>query len=298
MPRRGEALVCLNRSSGGIARDDSAVEDIRLALQQAGVAARVELVAGSGIAEQAKRAVAAKAELLIVGGGDGTVSAAAAVLAGTATALAILPFGTLNHLARDLGIPLSLNEAASLIASGAKREIDVAEVNGRTFVNNSSIGLYPLMVIDREAQQRRLGRSKRLAMAVAAARTLVRFNNERLTLSIGGKSARLDTPLLFVGNNEYRISLPAAGRRNSLEGGRLSVLVMRKKTRVGFIAAALRALAGRARADDMVHLPPVESLDVDSTRAMLTVSIDGEAVQLRPPLSYRMRKHALRVIAP
>jgi len=71
-------------------------------------------------------------------------------LAGTKTRLGILPLGTLNHFSRDLRIPLKIEEAAALIGSGSVREVDVAEVNGRTFINNSAIGLYPLMVIDRD----------------------------------------------------------------------------------------------------------------------------------------------------
>jgi YegS/Rv2252/BmrU family lipid kinase len=293
-----EVLVCVNRSSGGAARRQGEAEGIRAALARAGVSARVELVAGGGIAEHAQSAVAKKADLLIVGGGDGSVSAAAGVLGGTDTKLGILPLGTLNHFARDLGIPADLDGAAELIGRGTTRQVDIAEVNGRTFVNNSAIGLYPIMVIDRETQQRRLGRSKKVAMAVAAVRTLARFNRERLTLSAEDEKARLDTPLLFVGNNDYRIALPAPGTRDTLDDGKLCVMLLRRKTRLGFLLAAARGLIGRARVDDMVRLPPLERLKVESSRAWLPLSVDGEAVVMESPLLYRIRKRALSVIAP
>jgi diacylglycerol kinase family enzyme len=269
-----------------------------LALAAAGVTSRVELLPGGGIAEQAKRAVDEGAELLIVGGGDGSVSAAAGVLAGTATRLGILPLGTLNHFARDLGLPADMKEAAALIGRGQTRAVDVAEVNGRKFINNSAIGLYPLMVLDRDAQRRRLGRSKRLAMLVAAVRTLARFGHYRLTLTVNDQKARIDTPLLFVGNNDYRLDLGGAGRRQSIEDGRLSVFVMRKKTRRGFVAASIRALFNRTRADDMVRLDAVERLLVDSRRSHLTIAVDGEIESTTAPLEYRIRKAALKVIAP
>ena len=96
-----------------------------------------------------------------------------------------------------------------MIAGGADRRVDVAEMNGRMFINNSAIGLYPLMVVDRDLQQKRLGRSKRLAMLVASLRTLARFNHQRLTLTVNDEKARIDTPLLFVGNNDYRIDIGA-----------------------------------------------------------------------------------------
>jgi diacylglycerol kinase family enzyme len=279
-------------------RDSDIGNKVAAALKGAGVRATVELIEG-GDCEVRARAVAERGDaLLIVGGGDGTISAAAAALAGGSTRLGILPLGTLNHFSRDLGIPPDLGEAAKLIASGSEKRVDVAEMNGRIFINNSAIGLYPLMVVDRDLQRRRLGRSKRLAMLVASVRTLARFNHQRLTLTINDEKARIDTPLLFVGNNDYRLDLGAPGQRESLDDGELCVLVMRKKTRRGLIAASIRALFDRARRDDMVRIDGVERLRVDSHRSFLAVSLDGEVVRSEPPLDYKIRKQALTVIAP
>ena len=236
--------------------------------------------------------------LLIIGGGDGTIRAAAGAIAGSPTRLGILPLGTLNHFARDLGIPTDLGEAAALIATGTERRVDIAEMNGRTFINNSAVGLYPLMVVDRDLQRKRRLRSKRLAMVIASIRTLIRFGHQRLTLTVNDKQTRVDTPLLFVGNNEYQLALPGAGQRDTLDDGKLCVLVLRKKTRAGFVAAVVRALIGRTHNDDMVRLDDVERLRVDSRRRHLKVSLDGEVLRIEPPLDYRIRKAALRVIAP
>jgi diacylglycerol kinase family enzyme len=104
--------------------------------------------------------------------------------------------------------------------------------------------------------------------------------------------------LLFVGNNDYRLDIGAPGQRESLDDGQLCVLVMRKKTRTGLIAASIRALFGRARKDEMVRLDGVERLRVDSRRSQLPVSLDGEVVSSAPPLDYKIRKQVLRVIAP
>ena len=287
-----------NRGGGAAAADDEIAVKVKAALKRAGVDADVELIDGSEAEARCQAIVERGDPLLIVGGGDGTISAAAGAVADSDTRLGILPLGTLNHFARDLSIPADLDEAAALIATGAERRVDIAEMNGRTFINNSAVGLYPLMVVDRDTQQKRLGRSKRLAMAVAAVRTLVRFGHQRLTLTANDEQARVDTPLLFVGNNEYQLALPEAGGRDTLDDGKLCVLVLRKKTRAGFIAAALRALVGRALRDDMVRLDDVERLRVGSHRRHLTVSLDGEVQSVEPPLDYRIRKAALRVIAP
>jgi YegS/Rv2252/BmrU family lipid kinase len=290
--------VLLNRGGGAVAADAEIATKVEAALSAAGVRAKVELIDG-GECEVRSRAIAERGDaLLIVGGGDGTISAAASALVGTDTRLGILPLGTLNHFSRDLGIPADLGEAAKLLASGAERRVDVAEMNGRIFINNSAIGLYPLMVVDRDLQQRRLGRSKRLAMIVASIRTLARFNHQRLTLTVNDEKGRVDTPLLFVGNNDYRIDIGGPGQRESLDDGELCVLVMRKKTRLGLIGASVRALLNRSRRDDMVRLDDVQRLRVESRRSHVTVSLDGEVVSAASPLDYRIRKQALTVIAP
>jgi len=290
--------VLLNRGGGAVAADPKTGDKVMAALKKAGLDPEVELIAGGDCAVRCRAIAARGDELVVVGGGDGTISAAASALVGTETLLGILPLGTLNHFARDLGIPTKLEDAVKLIAEGPARRVDVAEMNDRIFINNSAIGLYPLLVVDRDSQRKRLGRPKAAAMIIASIRTLVRFGHQRLTLTVNDRKGQVDTPLLFVGNNDYRTDLPAAGQRESVEDGRLCVLVMRKKTRRGFIAASVRALLDRSRADDMVRLDDAERLRVSSRKRMLAVSLDGEVVRAESPLNYKIRKKALRVIAP
>lgn len=290
-----KAQILINRGGGSVGE----VSAIRAALDAAGIAGEIRLLDGHELHDAAKEAVTKRVGLVVAGGGDGTISCVAGALAGTGTKLGILPLGTLNHFARDVGLPLDLGEAAAVVANGKPRAVDVAEVNGRLFVNNSAIGLYPLMVLDRDAQQRRLGRSKRLAMIVASFRTLLRFHHRRLTLTVNEERAgRVDTPLLFVGNNDYRVDIGAPGRRESLDDGELCVFVLRKKTAKGLIAATVRALFNRSRDDDMVRIDGVERLRVSSKRSHLAVSLDGETAMMETPLDYRIRPKALKVVAP
>lgn len=297
------ATVLLNRGGGGVGDHAAQVESLTRALLEAGIDAGVVLVDGKDIEDKAKAAADRGDPILIVGGGDGTVSAAAGALAGSGTALGILPLGTLNHFARDLGIPLDLGQAALAIAQGREQRVDVAELRApgdppQVFVNNSAIGLYPLMVLDRDAQQKTLGRSKWLAMTVAALRTFIRFKHQRLALTVNDRKARIETPLLFVGNNDYRLELPGAGTRESLSDGQLCVMVLRKGSRLGLFATIARALMGRARADDMIKLDSVETLRVDSHKSRFTVSLDGETRHVSTPLDYCIRKQALTVMVP
>ena len=155
---------------------------------------------------------AADADTVVFGGGDGTVSTGAAALAGGPKALGVLPLGTFNHFARDLGIPLELEDAVRTIAVGHVREVDVGEVNGRPFVNNSSIGLYPEMVRVRDELRRHHGMRKGTAMLGAAREVLRDPPFLRVDLRVLDDVARVRTPFVFVGNNRYEMDALRAGR--------------------------------------------------------------------------------------
>ncbi len=138
--------------------------------------ARVTLAAsGEAMTAAAQIAVANGLSIIVAGGGDGTINAVAAVVAGTRTGFGVLPLGTLNHFAKDCGIPLKLDAAIDTIATGVRRWVDVGEVNDRVFLNNSSLGLYPDIVRDRENQQEHLGRGKWLAACWATLGALRRY---------------------------------------------------------------------------------------------------------------------------
>ena len=291
------AVILVNKG-GGSAGDD-ATEKVTAALKAAGIAGEVELLDGGDLVDRATAAVKDGAPLIIAAGGDGTQSAVAGAVAGSDSVMGILPLGTLNHLARDLGISFDLDEAAKVIALGKVHAIDVAELNGRVFVNNSAIGLYPLMVEDREAQQDRLGRPKKFAMIVAGLRTLVRFHHYRLSLTVNEQEkATVLTPLLFVGNNDYRLEMPGAGTREALDEGRLSVILLRRQGRFAFFRSLIRTALGRARSSDLIRLDDVQRLRVVSRRSDLTVALDGETLEQPPELDYRIRPGALKVMIP
>ncbi len=291
-------LPVLINPGGGNAGDD-AIERVKAALAKAGIDAAIEQVDGPDLDARATELANRGARTVVACGGDGTLSAVGGALAGTQTALGILPLGTLNHLARDLGISFDLDEAAATLASGHRKQIDVADLNGRVFVNNSAIGLYPLMVADREGQEERLGRSKKFAMLIAGVRTLIRFHHYRLSLTINdSEQATLETPLLFVGNNIYRTTMPRAGQRDRLDDGKLSILVARKSSRLALIHSLLLSLIGKSGSDQLIELDKVIRLRVASRRSHLTVSADGETLHLPLPLDYRIRPKALWVVAP
>ncbi len=289
--------MIVNRGGGSA---DGAEERIREAFEGTGVELEVRPVEPGDLDRVCEEVAGAEGvSALVAAGGDGTVGTVAAAVAGTGLAFGVLPMGTLNHFARDAGLPLDLKAAAAAIAGGRTRQVDAAEVNGRLFVNNSAVGLYPALVKAREAQQRRLGRSKRAAMLVAAARGLWRFSSRRLTLRVAGLKAPVDTPLLFVGNNRYETGLLGLGRRSAIDRGELCLYAPLAGSRLGFAWLCLRAVLGRPdRQRDFLTLDGIEEAEIDSRHDRLMVAVDGEALSMKTPLRYRVRTGALKLIVP
>jgi diacylglycerol kinase family enzyme len=291
--------VIVNRGGGTSTGDAEEAARIKAAFDSLGVDADVRPTEAQDIAEAFREAAAAPGlDAVVAGGGDGTLSCAAGQLAGTGRPLGILPLGTLNHLARDAGIPVALEEAVAVIAAGRTRTIDVAEVNGRVFVNNSSVGLYPDMVRIREAQQERSGRGKRLAMLWAGLASLRAFRRHRLWISAPGLEAPIRTPLLFVGNNRYQVSLFALGQRKRLDEGALCLYAIRAGSRAHLFWAGVRGIFGRLDQQRDFITAYVAEAEIASDRPMLTLSADGETVLMETPLRYRIRPKALTLIVP
>ena len=286
-------IVLLNLRAGPGRAEPPRIAD---ALRAAGVDGELVAVRGDALADRVRAAIAASPDAVIAAGGDGTVSAVAGALAGGRTPLGVLPLGTFNHFARDLGLPLDLEAAARVLARGAVREVDVAEVNGRVFVNNSSLGLYPLTVRGRARYRGLL--PKPLATAIAIARTVARLPVMRLRLRVAGAALPRRTPILFVGNGTYELELFAPRKRAALDSGALCVMVVRHATRGRLVALALRALVGQVNAGRDLEALALGELVVEARRRRLHVAADGEVFRMDAPLVYRLRPRALRVLAP
>ncbi len=235
---------------------------------------------------------------VVAAGGDGTVSAVAAHLAGTGVPLGVLPLGTLNHFAKDLGIPLELDAAVAVIARGTTIPVDAAEVNGRLFINNSSLGLYPDIVLDRERQRRRLGRGKWRALLAASMHAARRYPVLSLQIDLNGQSHSRRSAFVFVGNNEYSMEGFEIGERASIARGKLSLYVTQRTGRFGLLRLALRALLGRLRQARDFDALTARTLVVSTPQSHVRVATDGEVSLMQAPLRFRIRPGALQVIVP
>jgi len=260
--------------------------------------ARVRVAqSGAELVQLARRTAEGPAQIVVAGGGDGTVNAIASALVGTDKALGVLALGTLNHFAKDLRLPLDLEAAVETIINGRVRTVDVGDVNGRVFLNNSSLGLYPSIVRQRKKQQRQ-GYNKWLAAVWAALVVFKRYPFMSVRLNVDGQEFKRRTPFVFVGNNVYEMDGFQIGARLRLDAGLLCLHVTHKPGRWRLLALALRALFGRLReAKDFDSLCAREVF-VETRRRRLRVATDGEIAIIETPLHYRVRPCALRVLVP
>jgi len=298
-------IALLNVMAGSIEghRIEELREIVRSAFFARGIICEVEALPGGKLADAAtlalQKAQRNEVDVIVAGGGDGTIHTIAAVLAGTGVKLGILPMGTLNHFAKDLGIPMGLEDAVDVVAAARGVNVDVGEVNGIVFINNSSIGVYPYMVLDRE-RLRSTGLQKWAAMALAGLHMLRVFPVHRLRVRAEGWVEPCRTPSLFVGNNKYTLNLRALGRREKLDGGELWFYIVKHQTRLSLLWFTLRSLLGLANSEHDLRVFGAKQADIGARarKKRVAVALDGEVMFLRPPLHYRIRGGELRVCAP
>lgn len=291
-----KVLVLANRYARTFNQKSVEPPAIAAAFAAAGLAADLRLLAGCDIADAAREA--SGYDVVVAGGGDGTVGTVAAGVAEGGRVLGVLPLGTRNHFARDLGIPGSLEEAVAVIARGETRAVDLGEVNGAVFVNNASLGLYPRLVEERDDKRFRLGLGKTLAMLVATVQVLRRFRVLRVRVEVPGHSRVLTTPFVVVGNNEYSMEAFRLGARSCLDGGALSLYVARCTRARSILRLAALALLDRLEQARDFETARVAEARLDTWQRTARVALDGEVRRLRTPLHFRSRPAALRVLAP
>ena len=291
------AAFIVNAQAGG-ARDPGWLEANRQLVERIANGGPVRFVRrGEEIVQAVQQALDARCSAIVAGGGDGTVNAVASVLVGSPATLGVLPLGTLNHFAKDLGIPLEPAQALAAIAEGHRTAVDVGEVNGRYFVNTSSLGLYPDIVRHRERQQR-WGRGKWTAFMWALWTALRRYPFLKVRLSAQGESTVHRTPFVFVGNNAYGMQGLRIGGRARLDKGVLSVCVADNPSRARLLTLAVRAVLGRLQQARDLCAFEVQQLAVETHHRQLRVAIDGEVQMMRAPFHYRIHAEALRVFVP
>jgi diacylglycerol kinase family enzyme len=292
-------IVIVNAGAGNRRSGESPRDEIARLFAAAGADPQiVEPDAQNDVTALARAAVKSGVDTIVAAGGDGTISSVATELADTGKTLGVLPIGTLNHFAKDLRIPLDLRAAVETAINGRVVSVDAAEVNDRVFINNSSLGIYPHIVANREAQQERFARGKWPAFVWATMHALRRFPFLSLRVTLNDQQLVRKTAFLFVGNNEYEIAGFNLGARSCLDRGNLGLYLTHRTGRWGLFRLALHALFGRVDQAKDFDAFCVEEATIESRRPRLLVARDGEVEWVETPLYYRTRRNALRVRVP
>jgi diacylglycerol kinase family enzyme len=290
--------VFVNADAGSVGELEQQSKDIAKEFRNVGVEAVVDSIEPGDLPDAMRRAWQPGVDAIVIAGGDGTINCAAGVAVERDMVLGILPMGTFNHFAKDLGVPEDLAKAVSFLADAQVTAVDVGEVNGKVFVNNASIGVYPRMVADREAIRKQRGWGKLRAAPVAIVHTLRKLTVHTLRITIDdAEPVTFTTPFLFVGNGLFDQHGDRLGQRTSLSDHRLGVYVIATTSRLRLITNAIKARLGGLDAAAQTERLAGETLLIDSDEGSVEIALDGEPTDLRVPLEFRSRAGALHVLA-
>jgi diacylglycerol kinase family enzyme len=289
-------FTCILNCKAGSQHEADARACIERLAAKHGREVRIVLSGGEDLASLARKAPETGG-VVAAGGGDGTVSAVASALVDSDAALGVLPMRPLNHFAKDMSIPLDLEDALSTLFTGIEARVDVGEVNGRIFLNNASVGFYPQIVREREQQQRD-GDPKWLAFFYAIAHVALDGIMIHVRLEHGLEGAHtIATSFVFVGNNPYNVTGLEIGTRARLDCGTLWLCTAPRAGRAKFLRLAVRALLGWVDPADLLRRD-VKEVQIHSRQRQLLMARDGEVGAMQTPLNYRVRPGALRVLVP
>lgn len=268
------------------------------AFRTAGHSATVECIEPEKLSEAIETAAQSDIQALIIGGGDGTVRAAAEVLVGTDKALGVIPLGTMNRLARDLNMPLDVGAAIEALTTGHVRSIDVAYVNDKMFLCNSMFGLLPKFAAHRQALRGKAAFVRIKGYFRTIWQMLTRTRTISISVKDGQDSKRLRALTVAVTSNEYDETPSLMLTRPRLDGGYLTLYASKHKSGWALSGALLRAMIGRWRDDPYVVRISGEAFEIHMPRRFIHATNDGEVEKLRTPLKYTIRPSALRVLSP
>lgn len=292
-------ILFLNRSAGTLRGVDVDAFATELSDIFAARGHRVDVEAPedpSGLADAIRACGESSCDAVVVGGGDGTVSSAAALAAERGVALGVLPLGTMNLFARSLGVPLDGRQAAAALAEGERAAVDIGEVNGRYFVHHVTLGLHPRMIRTRE----RMAYGSRLGKIVASGRALWMATRRppRLTIDVIADEIAFTrrTAAILVSNNPLGEGFPLIARDPSR--GVFGVYVTTARRRQDLVGLTGRLLLGEVAENPFLEEWRARSVEIVLPRPSDWASVDGEIVSLSTPLRFRQHERGLAVLRP
>ncbi|NHC02555.1 diacylglycerol kinase [Acinetobacter sp. 187] len=236
--------------------------------------------------------------VIVAAGGDGTLNAVASQLLNQEIPMGILPLGTFNYVARVLNIPLDLLEAAKVVGTGEARASHVARINDHIYLNNASLGLYPLFIKKRELYNQKFGRFP-LHAYTSGLDVLIRDRKElKLELEVDGTKYPVKTPLLFFGNNQLQLEEMKLKIAKCAELGEVAGVILAKSDKATLFKTLFQLIRGNLEKAANVYSFSGEQVTVYSKKSSLTIAIDGELMEIKTPLHFSVAKNALKIMVP
>ncbi|HEV7718858.1 MAG TPA: diacylglycerol kinase family protein [Arsenicitalea sp.] len=291
--------VVLNTRSGTANDLGLTPEALRQHFSEAGHEVTVDADTDEPLPDRIERAKASGADVIVAAGGDGTATAIASAIVGTDTILGILPLGTINLLARDLGVPLDINQWMAALDGMEPRRIDVGEANGRIFLHKVVIGFIPGVAAGREKIRGRGELAAKIGLVRYFFRRLLRARRMAVEIQYRNGEAKVERVLaIAVANNDYAEGPGRFFSRDRLDGGSLSLYVLKHLTIRDFFRLTLGMLLGHWRQDDALEIENVGSVTIRTRKSLQKVMLDGEVESFDVPVNFKIRPGALWVLAP
>jgi diacylglycerol kinase family enzyme len=242
-------------------------------------------------------ALAGPADVIVAAGGDGTVRTIAERMVGSEKALAVLPLGTYNALSKDLKVPLELDAAIKALSTLEMRRMDVAEVNGMTFLHNVLIGVIPGIAVGREAMRKASSPIAWLGFFSFMLRRFSRAPRIAVVIEPDNGPSRIERlQAIAVANNSYDQAFGAILTRKRFDRGKLTLYVLKTLRVRDVVRLTAEMIAGTWREDEAITIESVKGLTIRSHKPNLLATVDGEVLTLSTPLSFTVKPQALLVL--
>ena len=242
-----------------------------------------------------------KGGVVVAAGGDGTINAVAAAVLRSGCPFGVLPQGTFNYFGRANAIPQDARAAAIALLGASISPVTVGEVNGRVFLVNASLGLYPQLLEDREAWKKQFGRSRMVAFASGLATIFQARSQLRLEIEMAGKTTALRTPTLFIGNNHLQLAQVGidAAHADAVNRGELAGIAVRPIGTLALLGLLVRGMVGRLGDADHIDSFSFRKLKVAIRgKRRVKVATDGEITWMTPPLVFQVADTPLLLMVP
>lgn len=291
--------VILNANAGTANAIGVTAEMVEEVFARHGLSAVIDADGEAPLDTRIARAIASQAEIIVAAGGDGTITALAGALVGTSKTLAILPLGTVNALAKDLNIPLDLEQAVVALIDSTIQKIDVGEVNGRIFLHKVVVGFIPGLAAGREHIRGRPDLAAKIGFLRYFFRRLARSRRIAVSIEPSEGKARVErVQAIAVASNAYDEGFGHVFSRQRLDKGSLTLYVLKHFNFADFVRLTSGMLVGRWHQDEALNIESVRSVTINSHKSLLKVMFDGEVETLTTPLNFKIRPLALSVLTP